>query len=70
VFGTGGGSGITRTVPLTTGIRRDIKKVDAGVGPVTVVPYSGTIDGAPSLALVAQYESVTLLSDSTNLYVV
>jgi hypothetical protein len=70
ILATGGGSGITLTVPLTTGIRRDIKKVDAGAGPVTVVPSSGTIEGAASLALVAQRESVTLLSDGTDLYVV
>jgi hypothetical protein len=37
---------------------------------MTVVPSSGTIEGAASLALVAQYESVTLLSDGTDLYVI
>jgi hypothetical protein len=74
VFGTGGVSGITLTVPLTTGIRRNLMKEDNGAGAVNVTPSSGTIIGSgipagtTSIALVEMGDSVTVISDGTNLY--
>lgn len=46
-----------------------VKKVDASANAVTVAPASGTIDGAASYQLVAQWSTVVLNSDGTNWYV-
>ena len=73
VFATGGIAGITLTLPNPALFRNQslsIKKVDAGAGAVTIVPFGAeTIDGAPSASLPAQYQSVPLFSDGTNWHI-
>lgn len=47
-----------------------VKKIDASANAVTVVPASGTIDGAANHALATQYDAVRLVSDGTNWFVI
>ncbi len=61
---TGGSLGISVTLPSTprTGQQYTIKKVDSGVGEVTV---SGTIDGVNNYSLVAEGQYVVVVWDGT-----
>jgi len=44
-----------------------VKRLDGSANTVTIYPVgSATIDGAASLALTVQYQTVVLLSDGTN----
>jgi hypothetical protein len=71
VLATGGVSGITLTLPSpTAGKIFNIKKVDAGVGTITLSPPSGTIDGAASKVITSQYDSLTITSDGTNFFII
>jgi hypothetical protein len=71
VLATGGAGGITVTLPApTSGKIFNIKKVDAGVGVITISPPSGTIDGAASKTLTTQYDSLTITSDGTNFFII
>lgn len=47
-----------------------VKKVDASANVVTVAPASGTIDGAGTSTLTAQWQSKEFISDGTNWFVV
>ena len=48
----------------------NIKKIDSGVGSVIIDPYgAATIDGAATLTLPTQYDSVTLQYDGTNWFI-
>lgn len=52
---------------LKNGFKITIKKVDNSANNVTIDPAgSETIDGATTLSLVSQYQSVTIISDGTN----
>ena len=71
VLATSGGSGITLTLPSpTSGKIYSIKKVDAGVGAVTINTTSGTIDGSASKSLTVQYQALTITSDGTNFFII
>jgi hypothetical protein len=71
VLATGGVGGITLTLPSpTAGKIFNIKKVDAGVGTITLLPPSGTIDGAASKVITSQYDSLTITSDGTNFFII
>ena len=66
-------SGASRTVTLpapTSGKIFNIKKTDSSVNTVVISPPSGTIDGAASKSLVAQYDSLTITSDGTNFFII
>lgn len=67
ILATGGGGGITITLPaasLNRGKVYRVKKVDAGAGAVTVTRAGAdTIDGAANYGLAAQYDAVTIVSD-------
>jgi hypothetical protein len=70
---TGGVGGITITLPnpsLCSGKVFTVKKVDAGVGVVTIVPAVGLIDGAASYIRGSQYQYGRFLSDGTNYNVI
>lgn len=69
---TAGAGGITVTLPApATGKKVVIKKVDSGAGAVTISRNStDTIDGGTTAALYYQYESMTLVSDGTNWFIV
>jgi hypothetical protein len=65
------GAGITLTLPSPiSGKIYNIKKVDAGVGAITINTTSGTIDGAASKLLNFQYDSLTIASDGTNFFII
>jgi hypothetical protein len=74
VLGTGGGGGITLTLPTAASmIRRilTIKKIDAGAGAVTIdAAGAETIDGALTRVLAAQYDFVEIYSDGATWWVV
>ena len=71
ILGTGGAGGITIQLPSASapapsnyGKTYIIKKVDAGVGAVTVTRAGADlVDGAVNLALAAQYDVVIITSD-------
>lgn len=70
ILGTGGGGGITLTLPTAASMNRrtlTFKKVDAGAGAV-VVDGSGaeTIDGAATVSLPLQYDFVNIYSNGTS----
>ena len=68
---TAGVSGITVTLPtVATGKVVHVKKNDNGVGTVTVQKGgTSTIDGANSVVLYHQYESLSVSSDGTHWYI-
>lgn len=71
VLATGGAGGITITLPApTAGKIFNIKKIDSGVGSITISPPSGTIDGSASKLLTVQYQSLTITSNGTNFFVI
>lgn len=47
-----------------------IKKIDASAFTVTIVPGSGTLDGAANAVLTTQYQSVTIQTDGTNWFII
>ena len=47
-----------------------LKKTDSSANTVTITPPAGTIDGAASKVLVAQYQSITVVCDGTNYFIV
>ncbi len=69
---TAGAGGITVTLPaVITGKVVRIKKVDSAAGTVTVQRGgSSTIDGANTVVLYHQWESLTVASDGTNWFIV
>ena len=73
VKATGGAGGITLTLPTAVGLNNQacIKKVDSGVGAVTIATTGGqTIDGSSSYLLVNQWQYVTIQSDGANWLIV
>ena len=71
ILATGGAGGITLTLPApVSGKIFNIKKVDAGVGAITINTTSGTIDGAASKTIYYQYDSLTFVSDGTNYFLI
>lgn len=75
VLATGGVGGITVTLPDPTlaaviGKIIYVKKVDAAVGVITVDNFAAeTIDGATSITVAAQYQTVAVVSDGTNWHI-
>jgi hypothetical protein len=71
VLATAGAAGITITLPAAASAQQlVVKKVDAGTGDVTVVPASGTIDGASNTLISTRYAVVTVVSDGTNWFLI
>lgn len=74
LLATGGGAGITLTLPTAASAFRrvfTVKKVDAGVGVVTVDGSGAeTIDGAASVLIVSQFESFDFYSSGTSWHIV
>jgi hypothetical protein len=74
ILATAGVGGITLTLPdpaLVTGLPINVKKVDAAAGTVTVSQFAAeTIDGATSVGIASQYQSVTFASDGTNWHLI
>ena len=62
IFCTAGASGITVTLYSSPAVGSEITvyKDDSAAGYVTIVPASGTINGASNYLLISQYETVTL----------
>ena len=75
VRATGGGGGITITLPDPTdvgviGRRIYVKKVDAGVGAITIAQFAAeTIDGLASVVISAQYQVLEVVSDGSNWHI-
>jgi len=67
-----GGSTATITLPTpSAGKQVTVKKVDAAAGTVVVQRNAAeTIDGAASKTLYYQYESLTVISDGTNWFII
>jgi hypothetical protein len=68
VMVTTGAAAVAITLPAAPAAGRlvAVKKVDAGVGAVTVTPAAGTIDGAANAVLGAQGHGVLLHFDGAN----
>ena len=58
----------TVTVPIGAGQQVTVK--NTGSGTVTLVPASGTLDGAANLTIPTKYESITTVGDGTNAWAV
>lgn len=66
-----GGTNRTITLPApTAGKIVHIKKCDATVATVTISAPSGTIDGTASKVLLSQYDSLTIVSDGTDFFII
>ena len=65
---------IALTIPsgstAQVGNRYEIKKIDSSANAVTITATGATIDGAASITLPSQYQSVTLVCDGTNWFIV
>ena len=61
---------VTITIPggTSAGYKYNIKRL--GSGTVTIQASSGTIDTAANFSLASQFDSVTLVSDSTNYHII
>lgn len=74
LIATGGGAGITLTLPTALSMfRRTLifKKIDAGVGAVTIDGAGAeTIDGAATRVLAAQFDFVQIYSDGATWWVI
>ena len=72
VLCTAGASGYTVTLPApVVGKIVIVKKVDSAAGVITVSRNSAdTIDGSITKALYAQYESITVVSDGTDWFII
>jgi len=66
---TGGAFDVDLPAPVS-GRRLDIKKIDASVNAVTVDGNGALIDGGATWPLAAQWDSVTVVSDGTDWFVV
>lgn len=66
------GAAVAATLPApANGAQVIVKKIDASGNAVTVTHHAAeTIDGAATYVLTSQYQSVTLISDGTNWWVV
>jgi hypothetical protein len=73
VDATGGAAAMSLpTAANMRGQRLTIKKIDVSVNPVNINPFGGeTIDGvaAPAVVLVAQWQSVDIISDGVNWFI-
>jgi len=69
VDSSGGAATITLPAPVSGKIVH-IKKIDSSVNAVTISPPSGTIDGAASESLLTQYDSLSIVSDGTNFFLI
>lgn len=71
ILGNTASGGFTVTLPTAVGATRayTVKKI-AAANTLTVASASGTIDGAATVTIVVQYESITVVSDGTNWFVV
>lgn len=69
VSASGGSRTITLPAP-TAGKILIIKKTDSSLNTVVISPPSGTIDGAASKSLLTQYDSLTIVSDGTNFFII
>lgn len=69
VNATGGVRTITLPAP-TSGKIVHIKKTDSSLNGVIISPPTGTIDGAASKTLAFQYDSLTIVSDGTNFFII
>lgn len=64
-----------RTVTLTNhpvanaGAEITVTKTDASANTLVITPASGTINGAATLTLTAQYQTVTLITNGTNWFI-
>ena len=67
---SGGAFSITLPLNPSTGSFVIIKKVDASINAVTVNGNGDTIDGAATVDIVNQYESLTCISDGTSWYLI
>lgn len=71
---TSGASGVTVTLPTAVGIagrRYDIKKVDNGIGILTInTTSSQTIDGQLNQYIPYQYYSLTVVSNGANWFLI
>ena len=68
---TTGGGALIVTLPSASikGLLLHIKKVDSGVGAVTVTPAGAdTIEGAANQSLAAQYNSTTLIAGGAGIW--
>jgi hypothetical protein len=71
VLASGGSSGITITLPVSSaGKIFIIKKVDTNPGYVIIDTVSGTIDGNPSVSINSYNDSLTFMSDGVNFYLI
>lgn len=65
---------ITLTLPqasLSSGFKYTIKKIDASANAVTLDPFSSeTIDGSATYTLSSQYDSVTVVCNGTNWFII
>jgi hypothetical protein len=63
---------VTITIPAAStvgeGYKYQIKRL--GTGTVSVTPSSGNIDASTSFSIASQYDSVTLVSDNSNYYII
>lgn len=68
IFATAGAGGISITLPASPqgGTIAFVKRVDSGAGVVTVLPGTGTLDGAASVALPTLNQSIWCIFDGTN----
>jgi hypothetical protein len=69
ILAISGGTGVTITLPnpsFNKGRMVWVKKTDTGVGPVTLVPASGQIEGGNNYQLVNRLQSVILAPDAVN----
>jgi len=70
-LGTSGAGGITLTLPTAvSGKVVIVKKVDSGVGALTISGPTNGIDGATTKALYHQYETMTFVSNGSVWYVI
>jgi len=70
VLADASGGAVTYTLPLGNTLVAVIKKIDSSANTVTVLPTSGTIDGAASKVLFSQYQSVTIVCDGSNYFII
>lgn len=67
------GGAVTITIPTAVtnkGKVFNIKKLDSSANGVVISPAAGTIDGAATKTLAFQYDSLMLVSDGTNYYLI
>lgn len=68
---TGGVFTVTLRTPVgIAGKVFRLKRLNAGANNVTIATSAGTIDGAATLALITQYQFVSVISDGTNYFTI